>query len=357
MMQNRINDNIVGEKKVKLISISDIGFIKTDINGGIIEINNISCIQTGYEYKELIEMNISDFITDIQKEEITSFIKRMYEERGYKFELSYLNKKGDILPVTLTATKKGRYIYNNISTSTTEKNIQKDLLQNSTEKYFFLPNISHELRTPMNAIVNFGNMLNDKSFNNNEKKEFISIINNNCSHLLNTVDNLAYYSMVRNNELIPEKVNFNLNKLIIDLYDEHKVDAKKKRIKLKINMFEINPDSTITTDYKILKKTISCIVDNAIKFTEHGDIELVCMLEESLVNFWIVDKGIGIPKEKQALIFKEFKQIDESLTRAYGGMGIGLTLACSFIKLLNGKYKLTSSRNEGTTFYIQIPIV
>lgn len=344
------------QDKIKLISLTDSGFAKSDLTGAILEVNDYFGAMCGYDSQELINLNIAQLISGVGKEDIVTFLNKMSTDKKYQFKIMYSHKNGALHEAVVNSFRKGKYIYNTVYQSNAHKNLNDNRESEPPKENFFLPNISHELRTPMNAILGFSSILNDTDLKPEERKKIFDLINDNCFRLLNTVDTLADYSMVKNNKLKPVVTDFCVIELIEDICKVYHNKAEEKGLKINTSKLDVYPDTVIKTDYNLLKRIISCVVDNAVKFTKQGGVELVCRKNKSFIQFWVIDTGIGIPKDKLSLIFEEFRQADESLTRAYQGTGLGLTLAYSLIKLLNGKCELQSSLNKGTVFYFQIPL-
>jgi len=303
-----------------------------------------------------MKMNIVQLINNIQKEGILSFIKRLKPASKYQLKVKLFHENGEINEAMVYPVGPEK----NVQSTSYKINIGQKLKRinesNSKADPFFIANISHEIRTPMNAIMGFSGMLNEPDLNAVERKGMVDIINDNCFRLLNTVDQLADYSLMKHNKITPAETDFEVAAMIEDICHTYKFKAEEKKLKIKTEICHEYEDTSIKTDYDLLKKIVSYAVDNAIKFTEQGHVKVVCKCKKTSLQFWVTDTGIGIPKEKISLIFKEFRQVEESLTRTYQGIGLGLTLAASFITLLNGDFKLRSSLNKGTVFYFQIPV-
>jgi signal transduction histidine kinase len=120
---------------------------------------------------------------------------------------------------------------------------------------------------------------------------------------------------------------------------------------------EVNGKQIIQTDEEKIRKILMVLSNNAIKFTKNGHIKLGYSINNSDIQFFIEDTGIGIPEKNQKMIFESFRQVDSSMERNYEGVGIGLTIAKAFVEILDGKIWFDSEENLGTTFYFTVPLI
>lgn len=224
-------------------------------------------------------------------------------------------------------------------------------------KSAFLSNMSHEIRTPLNAILGFSDLITRKDLNKEEKNGYVAIIKENSNHLLSAIDELLDLSKIESGEINLTREPFNINRFVNELYIENqaKIENQQKAITLLMESTDELKDEHIQTDRRRLKQALNYIIDNAIKFTPEGQIGLTCGLNGDKLQFDVVDTGIGIPKEKQGIIFERFRQVDETLTRKFGGNGLGLAIAKGFINLLNGTISVESEVGEGSAFTVEIP--
>ena len=224
-------------------------------------------------------------------------------------------------------------------------------------KTSFLSNISHEIRTPMNAIIGFAGLLKDEKLNKEERALFTDGITSSSEQLLSIIDNVIQAAKIESNEITPSNEVCSINEFIEDLYSTYtEILNDSNNIKLKLH-FDKEKFPFILTDLKILRKSISNLIDNAIKFTENGTIEIgYKLINKSRVQFFIFDTGVGIPKEKHELIFENFRQIDDSLSKKHNGLGMGLSISKKLIKLLGGKMEMVSAQNLGTKIFISLPL-
>lgn len=220
----------------------------------------------------------------------------------------------------------------------------------------FLNNISHEIRTPLNAIVGFSSILSIGGVSDEDREEYVEAINDSTEALLKIVSNILDVSQIEAGgiELRPEEIR--INEFLSNLQSKHLkiLDNKgKQHIEFKIRLPQKN--AKIYIDRHRLEQIFSILLDNAIKFTADGNIELGCDIKYSKFLFWVKDTGIGIEEEFKEKVFKSFTRNEKSTSGKFGGIGISLFLARALIELNDGKLWFTSKLGEGTTFYFAIP--
>lgn len=227
-------------------------------------------------------------------------------------------------------------------------------------KSAFLANMSHEIRTPMNAILGFTELLSGENVSESKRKKFISIIQKNTNGLLRLISDILDISKIETNQLKLVLDRCNISKLFDSIkYDyealkEHKANNDLNFI---VSTPDDNPIYEITTDSVRLQQVFTNLIENSIKFTQGGEIEVGYTVKGKFIEFFVRDTGIGIPEEKQAIIFDRFRQAElDANTRQYGGTGLGLAISKSLIEMLGGEIWMKSKPQEGTTFYFTIPL-
>jgi len=222
-------------------------------------------------------------------------------------------------------------------------------------KTAFLQSITHEVRTPMNAIVGFSQLLTKNNISQEKILQYTNIINTNSYKLLELITDFIDISQINAQITQLQNTEFDLTKLLTELCSEFKHKSNTKNLEFEFNLTCETEQHIILSDKPKLEKIFRHSLENAIKFTENGKIVFDCQLNTSFVKFQIKDSGIGISDEMQEIIFEPFRQIDNGFSRIYGGAGLGLSIVKSFIELLKGQITLKSEINKGTEFTIIIP--
>ena len=240
---------------------------------------------------------------------------------------------------------------------TQRKKDAEELLRAQKAKEQFLANMSHEVRTPINGIAGMVTLLFDTKITA-EQRKYLNAIKNSSDNLKVIINDILDFSVIESGKLKFEKIGFNINYQLAHIVDSFQFQAKEKKIKLKLN---INPslDIVVLGDPVRLNQILINLISNAIKFTHKGGIEIsanpVAENEDGIVvNFTVQDSGIGIKEEKLETIFESFSQADESVTRRFGGTGLGLAISRQLVELQDGKIKVKSKENKGTTFSFTI---
>ncbi|MEP5255545.1 MAG: ATP-binding protein [Winogradskyella arenosi] len=233
-----------------------------------------------------------------------------------------------------------------------EKAEQSDQLKTA-----FLANMSHEIRTPMYGILGCADLLKSYNTDDEEFKEYVSIIEGNGQELLDVMTDILNISKIETGLMTLSITNFNVNAVIDSIFTSFLAEAKAKQIKLTLNNFIANKDQMINSDQGKFTDVLKHLMENAIKYTEEGGhIILNCNvnIETSQLNFILNDTGIGVPKDKLESIFNSFYQVDVLNKDALHGSGIGLSISKAFIEMLGGQLELESHYGEGTSFLFEI---
>ncbi len=222
----------------------------------------------------------------------------------------------------------------------------------------FLANMSHEIRTPMNAILGFTEVLK-RGYGNNEQnwQKHLDTIHSSGKHLLELINDILDLSKVEAGRLEVECIRCSPHMIIRDVLQTLVVKAREKQIELDFQVDSPIPE-TILSDPSRLRQIVTNLVGNAIKFTESGGVRVMVKVESQAVQpqlaILIQDSGIGMPEEKLGTIFDPFTQADSSVTRQFGGTGLGLTISREFSQALGGDITVQSKVGEGSVFTVRV---
>lgn len=226
-------------------------------------------------------------------------------------------------------------------------------------KSAFLCNMSHELRTPLHAIMGFAGLIANPSMPEEDKVTYANIINRNVDSLLEVISDIFDISQFESGITGIDVESVNVNELLNSLVtwiNLEKANVGKEDIIVKMSKANKDSGFSISTDGYKLKRALSHLVFNALKYSDKGFVEIGYTFSENhIINFFVKDEGIGFTKDKLEIIFSQFRQVDETPTRQFGGLGLGLTIAQKFTSILNGKLWAESESGKGSVFYISIP--
>ncbi len=245
-----------------------------------------------------------------------------------------------------------------------EENERRKVAQENAEianetKNRFLANISHEVRTPINAIIGFCD-LTEKTEVTTEQRNNLQRIKDSSEHLLALIKDVMDYSQIENGKTKLKPVSVHLKETLDSVVNAFYLDAKSKQIDISVNMDDDVPE-TVRADRDALRQILFNLVGNAVKFTEKGRVNVRLSVENGngkpqnvRLRFAVKDSGIGISKLKQKLIFMDFTQEHDSSTRKYGGAGLGLTISKHFVELMDGKIWVESEKGKGSEFIFTV---
>jgi len=230
--------------------------------------------------------------------------------------------------------------------------------QAAMAKSEFLSCMSHEIRTPINGVVGIANLLMEEDLTK-KQKEYVQTLNFSAQHLATVVSDILDFSKIESGHMVFEKVSFNLEKNCRYVFNLFANKAAEKNIIFNFSPAPIKAYS-LYGDYVRLNQVISNLLSNAIKFTNKGRIDFSYAIEDDSgdkvkISFSVKDSGIGIPEENQKHIFESFTQADETITRQYGGTGLGLTICKKLVELQGGTISLKSTQAKGSEFIVELP--
>lgn len=237
--------------------------------------------------------------------------------------------------------------------------VKKKAEESDRLKSSFLANMSHEIRTPLNAIMGFSSLLQTVADNEQEFEQYINIIHDNSNKLLDMMDEIFNIALIESGITRMYKEECQINELLTSLVTFFNIEKEikdKQGLSIRIKKSTRDNAFTIYTDPRKLRQTLYNLIENALKYTSQGYIEIGYELKDnSMVEFYVRDTGAGFPQEKLDVIFKQFRQVDDSNTRNYGGIGLGLTLSQKFVEMMGGHMWGESSPGNGSIFYFTLP--
>ncbi|MCP5080019.1 MAG: PAS domain S-box protein [Psychromonas sp.] len=351
---------------------SEAMFIST-VQGSIIKINQSFTDITGYNKEDVIGKNPRILASGRHS---ANYFKSMWitlqTEGKWTGEIYNKRKNGEIYPEYLNISsvkdKKGNltHFIAHFMDITEQKNNEEHLRQARTEaeasnesKSHFLASMSHEIRTPMNAVLGILELLKDTQLT--EKQiNLISTARDSGELLMTIINDILDFTKMDIDEHVLQLTEFNLHKMLNNCITLLNNLAEKKSLQLSLQQSADFP-KFVKGDSERIQQILINLINNAIKFTEHGSITLVATLDSNnngllVLRFQVLDTGIGIHENNQTALFDEFTMVDQTHSRKYEGTGLGLAICKRLITLMNGNIEVHSQLGKGSTFEFTIEL-
>ncbi len=341
---------------------SDLIFI-VDFHGNIHYHNSSVKGTLGYRSNFLSGKNIFDFVpaasVDQLKRKFRQSEKRAYTE---KVEIQFLCKDRSYKFLEFNAINlKHKAGLNGFILDcrdvTQRKRDAEELVRLQKAKEQFLANISHEIRTPINGIAGMAGLLSQES-SPEERGTYLNAIKHSAENLKVIINDILDLAAIESGKLRFEKIPFNLHDLVSSVVGMFAYQAKEKKLQLE---YKIQPslNRVLLGDPVRLNQILINLISNAVKFTHSGHIHILCSAEEKkktgcVVKIQVIDTGVGVPSDKVDTIFESFSQADASVTRKYGGSGLGLTIVKQLVGLQHGTIEVKSEEHKGSNFIVRI---
>jgi PAS domain S-box-containing protein len=360
------------EKYRSIIANMKLGMIEVD-NDEIIQFANQSfCNMSGFEISELMGKKASRLF--VKDEDVELINKQNIQRRkgiSGAYEISVKNKAGEakwwLVSGAPRYNDKGELVGSiGIHLDITEqKNLEVELIEarhqaesSATAKQAFLTNMSHEIRTPMNAILGMARQL-QKSSLNEQQQFFLQTINDASENLLVIINDILDISKIEAGKLSLETIGFSVRDVVNKAIQVTRHRAEEKGLKL-VGTTEESIANVFLGDPFRLTQVLLNLLSNAVKFSNKGRIQIAITLagqeeEKQLVQISVTDTGIGMEKEFIANLFQSFSQEDRSVSRKYGGTGLGMAISKQLVEMMGGTIQVESKKNIGSRFSLIIP--
>jgi len=372
--KNRVIENSLNTSQRELKSVMDNlqeTYYRTDLNGIVLYVSSSVELLLGYTAEELIGQKTTDFYVDPEKR--NKFIDALSANNGYveQYPFTLQHKNGS----TVWLSTNARFLLDeagniigvegtgqgfNVSKTDEENLIKaKDQAEKANKaKSLFLANMSHEVRTPMNGIVGFTNLLS-KTQLDEKQAEYVDTINTSMKDLLNIINDILDFSRIESGKIELKTQVININEFlesVIRLYSEA---ANTKSLKLSYQADNSLSDNLILDPLR-LRQVISNLIGNAIKFTNTGFVTLTASIEQhnnsDTLHVEVIDSGKGIARDEHIHIFEAFNQTNDSIYKPDSGTGLGLAISKQLIELMQGEIGVKDNINNGSIFWINIPV-
>ncbi|MDP3830554.1 MAG: PAS domain-containing sensor histidine kinase, partial [Ignavibacteriaceae bacterium] len=358
------------EKKLRLIinNISDLLLIiKADGVTFLFEnANNNFCEVFSIHKSNALNGNIDSILDEKFKKEVLTAISDLHTNNALNIEFESLrNEKfynGKISFMDYNITHERFYIVT-LSDVTTQKNYEYQLKKSIYKekqlnklKTAFLENMSHEIRTPFNAISGYSEIIEDCLQSNDFEtiSEFMVSVREVLNRVTNLFGNIVEVSQIESEEVVLEKVILNCNQVLRSVYEKKRFYAQQAGIEFTTSLSD--EELLVEVDWIKLEKIVMSLVENSLKYTAHGQIQISSELIEDQVEISVVDTGEGMNPGEVKFLLEPFSQEEVGYTRKYQGAGLGLTIAYKLTKMLGGNFDVLSEKGTGTKIILSFPV-
>lgn len=346
------------------------GIFQTTPEGQYLSVNPALARIYGYQTPEELMESLTDISGQlyVDASRRAEFVRRLHEQNTVTgFESQVYRKDGRVIWITETAravrdANTALLYYEGMVEDITERKRAEEELQKAkaaaesaaNAKSEFLANMSHELRTPLNGIIGMTELALDTDLTP-EQGEYLTTVKDSANSLLELLNDILDFSKIEAGKLDLDPIDFHLRDNLEVAIKALAIRAHKKGLELACHIPADVPDSLLG-DPGRLRQVVVNLVGNAIKFTHQGEVVISASVEwqtenEICLHITVTDTGIGIPPEKQQLIFSPFTQADSSTTRQFGGTGLGLAISSQLVSMMKGTLWVESQVNHGSTFH------
>jgi PAS domain S-box-containing protein len=368
-----VTDRTLAEVQLKKMSTaveqSPVSVVITDPLGHMEYVNPMFTQLTGYSAEEVKGKNLRIFQSGLMVNSVYEDLwQTLISGNIWQGELYSKKKNGDLFweYAVISSIKNAKGVITNfvavIEDIMEQKQIHNELVTAKEKaeeadrlKSAFLATITHELRSPMNGILGFSELLKDPELSQQESSEYIDLIYQSGVRLLRLINELIDIARIEAGESVVQQVETNINQLMHDLAAFFRMTIHKKGLDLTCTTSLPDSESSIYTDSTKLIQILTNLINNSLKFTFQGGIAIGYTLNNGIIEFSVKDTGIGIPVSMQEKIFDRFVQVDNPLTRYIEGSGLGLSIAKAYVIMLGGTIRVASVEGRGSTFFFTLP--
>ncbi len=322
--------------------------------------------------ESLVGLKIEEYVHPDYKETLAERFGMLYrgEEMQKEYEIKFLDyEKNELFlevassPINFNGQPAAQVIFRDIAD---RKKMERDLIlakeraeASDRLKSSFLENLSHEIRTPLNGIIGFASLLKLKDLSQEDRENYVKVIEDSGKHLLTIIDDLIEISRIESGQFELRNERFLLNEIMDELYLFFNSGDfyKNTNVILGLTKGLRDQESVVIGDKARLKQVLFNLLSNAFKFTREGRIDFGYRKpDEDGVLFFVRDSGIGIPDDFKEIIFERFRQVDNTSSREYGGNGLGLSICKGIVNAMQGKIWFDSRVDQGSDFYFRIKL-
>lgn len=351
------------EKNQGIISIHD-------TEGNFLDVNEAGLKASGFSREELMSCNLYDLIIPEKHDNVKIYLRQIKTSNHASGEMTIRKKNGEkavwhFMSVIDENIDGNLQVMANAVDITERKEMENEILaaKEIAEKAYvlkseFVANMSHEIRTPLNGIIGFTELLLETNLDETQR-QYLEIINQSGVSLYSIINDILDFSKLEKQKLKLNLDKVEIEELVSEAFNIVAYSNTKKQLEMLIDIDETIP-RYIWTDEMRLKQVFVNLLSNALKFTEEGEIVLYVKVLDDLgerkkqIRFGVRDTGIGINSEKQAEIFNAFSQEDGSITKRYGGTGLGLTISNQILALAGSVLQVESNQGKGSDFFFDI---